>query len=84
LSRLGDRAFTTALVAPHNRVVLVRSGHGEDLRWPDWPMCLSELELRLGQIDLVDVIKVTDGRWRSLLCADLTCCPPQGGFCRSA
>jgi hypothetical protein len=50
----------------------------------DWPGDVATLqaafEAALGAagINVVEFVLVRKGRWRSLLCADLSCCPPEG------
>jgi len=34
--------------------------------------------MRRGQLAVLDVLSVLDGRWRSLLCESAACCPPGG------
>ncbi len=34
--------------------------------------------IRCGQLVVLDVLSVLDGRWRSLLCESAACCPPSG------
>jgi uncharacterized low-complexity protein len=35
------------------------------------------------RVRVANVIRVTEGRWRSLLCTDVSCCPPEGKPCPS-
>lgn len=64
------------------RVLLLRSRHDAALHWPDWPASAADLEGHLGvPLDLVDVITIAGGRWRSVLCTDAGCCPSQGRLC---
>lgn len=64
------------------RVLLLRSRPDAALHWPDWPASAAGLERHLGApLDLVDVITIAAGRWRSVLCPDAGCCPPQGRLC---
>ena len=64
------------------RVLLLRSRTDAALHWPDWPASAASLERHLGApLDLVDVITIAGGRWRSVLCTDAGCCPPQGRLC---
>ncbi len=35
-------------------------------------------QARTAGLDLLDTLRVTHGRWRSLSCPDTSCCPPEG------
>lgn len=52
-------------------------GYGD----PHWvTLCLDHLRTVLAEdgIDVIDVLRVTDGRWWSYLCTDTDCCPVDG------
>lgn len=64
------------------RLLLIPATTDDWLEWPGWSACLDDLTCISGAtIDLVDVSKLANGRWRSLLLADVECCPPQGRPC---
>lgn len=69
-----DQLFAAARRSAFSRAVAV---------WYGRPPALGELRhlewaAQRAGFELVDVLAVEDGRWRSLLCTDDYCCPPGG------
>ncbi|WP_436525203.1 DUF4192 domain-containing protein [Actinoplanes sp. HUAS TT8] len=72
-----DVADAVALQRPE-RVVIV--GYGTAKRVIPSLLRSAEAVTRRG-VDVLDVMRVTDGRWWSYTCTDRECCPPEGSPC---
>lgn len=70
------------VVLGNDAVVIARVSQDALLDWPSWAHDVQTLQLPSTSIR--DVLVVSFGRWRSLLCRDARCCPPCGRSLRSA
>jgi hypothetical protein len=78
--QLGLFEIATLIARQHVPTVAVL-GYGPEERVKSVAVVLGA-ELRCAGIRILDVIRVTDGRWWSLYCRDPECCPPEGHPCR--
>ncbi|GIF11469.1 DUF4192 domain-containing protein [Actinoplanes teichomyceticus] len=79
----GAAATVADAVARQRSRAVVIIGYGSLNRvTPAALRCAQAVQTR--QIDVLDVLRVADGRWWSFLCAGRQCCPPEGTPCLPA
>jgi len=70
-----------ALIARQRVPTVAVLGYGPEERVMPVAVVLGT-ELRFAGLQILDVIRVTGGRWWSFYCRDPECCPPEGNPCR--
>jgi hypothetical protein len=78
-----DARHIATLVARNDADAATVIGHGTADRVTPAAMRLGDFLHRLG-IEVLDVLRVADGRFWSYLCEDPDCCPPEGLPCAPA